>query len=136
MPSFAGWPLQKAIAARLAAHASTSSYTVSDNQAADPPFIKLGRMGGRGHYSTQTVGSDARATLHVWAYDGKTVQEMMEDVCAALEGVTLDLSADGHQMIGQMMLAASDVLDETDTVTGVEQRHGILEFSVMTQYTG
>jgi hypothetical protein len=134
----AGFALQKGIAARLAAHAATSAYTVRDNTLTTATqYVRVGvgenaeqiPVKGANIY-TEEVPIEVITTAEAGS---KTVKDIMEDVTTALFSSALSITADGYAVLAPPTKTFETVLEEIDPTTGNEVRRGIARFRFHTQ---
>jgi hypothetical protein len=130
----AGWDLQKAVYAALAADATlttllgaTAIYDEAPQNAAFPYAI-IDQMQIRDWSTGTETGAEHMLTLHVWSrYAGKKqVHEIADAIRAVLDGALLNL--DGHRLVN-LRHQFSELRREADG----ETQHGVLRFRAVTE---
>ena len=132
---FGGAELIKAVIARLAADALTSSYSVYNYvpDTATLPYIRVAvPMGGRSEKfgSRDYEAEENMIVLDFWSdYLGdKEAADMMNNVVQALTGTTA-LSITGYPAPYQVILEYSELVPD-DSEPGVVVRHGIQRYAI------
>jgi hypothetical protein len=133
----AGWDLQKAVYAALAADATLTTLLGDDGihdavpQDAAFPFLVIDQTQVRDWSTGTEAGAEHMLTLHVWSrYTGKKeAYEIADSVRAALDGALLGL--DEHRLIN-LRHQYSELKRDEDGQT----HHGVLRFRAVTEPLG
>lgn len=127
--------IQKAVAAKLAAHGSTSSYTVVDNQVVDPPCIKIGSSIRRQENVGSIIAFDEEfdVTIITTEDDGLLHKTMAENVITALNDAVLDLTGDSYATGCKPFLLLQQSYDTFDSIENRWIRYVLLRFKLLTQ---
>jgi Protein of unknown function (DUF3168) len=130
----AGWDLQKAVYAALAADSALTTllggayiYDAAPQETAFP-YIVIDQMQVRDWSTGTEAGAEHMLTLHVWSrYAGKRqAYEIADATRAVLDGVLLSL--DDHRLINLRHQFSELKRDEDG-----ETHHGVLRFRAVTE---
>lgn len=133
--SKAGWPLQQAIYAVLAADAGLGALIGDPPRLFDDPpgqsalpAVQIGD-GTETDWSTQTdAGAEHDLAIHVWSRAGgrKEARAILARICGVLH--LAELTLDGHTLI-DLRFVTSQVVRESDG----ETYHGIARYRAVTE---
>jgi uncharacterized protein DUF3168 len=130
----AGWDLQKAVYAALAADATLTTLLGGDNihdaapQGVPFPYVVIDQMQVRDWSTGTESGAEHMLTLHVWSrHAGKReAYEIADAVRAVLD--TAFLTLDDHRLINLRHQYSEQKRDEDG-----ETHHGVLRFRAVTE---
>ena len=134
----AGWDLQKAVYAALAADGALiaalgGAAAIHDAapQQASFPYVLIGETQARDWSTGTEAGAEHMLTLHVWSrHAGKREAYAIADaVRAALDGAMLSL--EGHRLVN-LRHEYSELKPDPDG----ETQHGVLRFRAVTEPLG